>query len=246
MAKQIKLMAQTRPQSGRSAVNKIKRQGLVPAVIYGGKDKPVNLQISAREIGNLLAHTVGEHVLVELEIADGGQVSNRLALIQQVQHHPLKGGVLHVDFHAVNANEKIHAEIPIEALGEPTGVKNFGGILELSLHSVEVECLPKDLPEIIRVDVTPLNIGDALHVKDLQLPAGVVTRANPELTVAHVAAPKVEAEPETAVAEITQPEVIKEKKEEPGAAAAAGDKKAPAGEKKPAAAEKKAGPPEKK
>jgi len=214
MANQIKLAAQTRPQAGRSAVHKIKQQGLVPAVIYGGKDKPVNLQISAREIANLLSHTVGEHVLVELEIADGGKTTNRLALIQEVQHHPIKGGVLHVDFHAVNANEKIHAEIPVEAVGEPTGVKNYGGILELNVHSIEVECFPRDLPEIIRVDVTELNIGDALHVKDLQLPAGVTVRANADLTVASVAAPKVEAEPVAIAAEVAQPEVIKEKKEE--------------------------------
>jgi large subunit ribosomal protein L25 len=214
MANQIKLTAQTRSTAGRSAVSKIKQQGLVPAVIYGGKDRPVNLQISAREIANLLARTVGEHVLVELEIADGGQKTNRLALIQEVQHHPLKGGVLHVDFHAVNANEKIHAEIPVEALGEPTGVKNYGGILELNVHSVEVECFPRDLPEIIRVDVSHLNIGDSLHVKDLQLPPGVSVRANADLTVASVAAPKVEAEPVAVAAEVAQPEVIKEKKEE--------------------------------
>jgi large subunit ribosomal protein L25 len=214
MANQIKLAAQTRTTSGRSAVQKIKQQGLVPAVIYGGKDQPVNLQISAREIANLLSHTVGEHVLVELEIADGGKTTNRLALIQEVQHHPLKGGVLHVDFHAVNANEKIHAEIPVEAVGEPTGVKNYGGILELNVHSIEVECFARDLPEIIRVDVSNLNIGDALHVKDLQLPAGVTVRANADLTVASVAAPKVEAEPVAVAAEVTQPEVITEKKEE--------------------------------
>jgi large subunit ribosomal protein L25 len=214
MANQIKLAAQTRTTAGRSAVQKIKQQGLVPAVIYGGKDKPVNLQISAREIANLLSHTVGEHVLVELEIADGGKTTNRLALIQEVQHHPLKGGVLHVDFHAVNANEKIHAEIPVEAVGEPTGVKNYGGILELNVHSIEVECFPRDLPEIIRVDVSELNIGDALHVKDLQLPAGVIVRASADLAVASVAAPKVEAEPVAVAAEVTQPEVIKEKKEE--------------------------------
>ncbi len=237
MAKQIKLTAQTRVEAGRSAVKKIKRQGFVPAVIYGGKEKATNLQISAREIGTLLARTVGEHVLVELEIADGAQITNRLALIQQVQHHPLKGGVLHVDFHAVNANEKIHAQIPIEAFGEASGVKNFGGILELNLHSIEVECFPKDLPEIIRIDVAPLNIGDAIHVKDLPLPEGVLVRANPELTVVHVAAPKVEAEPTPVVPELTQPEVIKEKKEE--TAPAASEKKPAASEKKPPASEKK-------
>lgn len=216
MAKQTKLSAQTRAGIGRSAVNKIKTQGLVPAVIYGGKDKPQNLQLSARDIDNLLSRVVGESVLVELEIADGSNVTNRLALMKEVQHHPLKGGVLHIDFQAVSADEEIHAEIPIEPFGEPNGVKNFGGILEIAMHSLEVACLPKDLPEIIRIDVSALNVGDAIHVKDIQLPPGVASKVSPELTVVHVAMPKVEAEPEpaAAAAEVTQPEVIKEKKEE--------------------------------
>lgn len=225
MAKQIKLSAQTRLTSGRSAVNKIKKQGLVPAVVYGGKDKPVNLAISAREIGNALAHATSEHFLVDLEIADGSSKQSRLALVQEVQHDPIRGDVLHVDFHAVNANEVIHAEIPVETVGEADGVKNYGGILEINLHALEIECLPKDLPDVITIDVTALGVGDAVHVKDVKLPEGVSARADGDLTVVRVAAPKVEVEP--VASETTQPEVIKEKKEE-GAALAAGAKAAPA------------------
>ena len=229
MAKQLKLSAQTRSTVGRSAVNKIKAQGLVPACIYGGSDKPVNLTLNKREISNLLSRATSEHVLVDLEIADGGTTSSRLALIQEVQHHPLKRDVLHVDFHAVKADEKLHAEIPVEPFGEPAGVKNFGGILEIALHSLEVECLPKDLPDLIRIDVSGLNVGEAIHVKDIALPEGVTVRADGELTVVRVAAPKVEIEPVATVAAAAGPEVIKEKKEDPAAA----DKK-PAGDKKPA------------
>ncbi|HEX8296186.1 MAG TPA: 50S ribosomal protein L25/general stress protein Ctc [Chthoniobacteraceae bacterium] len=228
MAKQLKLSAQTRTGIGRSAVNQIKKQGLVPAVIYGGKEQPLALSIKAREIGTLLAHATSEHVLVDLEIAGDGATTNRLALIQQVQHHPIKGSVLHVDFHAVNANEVIHAEIPVEPFGEASGVKNFGGLLELNMHAIEVECLPQDLPEVIRVDVSALNVGDAIHVKDLQLPAGVVVHVDADLTVVRVAAPKVEEEPVAGAAVATQPEVLKEKKEDPAAAKPAakpGDKK---------------------
>ena len=130
MAKQQKLVAQTRPTSGRSAVNKIKQQGLVPAVVYGGQDKPINLSINAREIGNILAHATSEHFLVDLEIADGGTKTNRLALVQEVQHHPVRGDILHIDFHAVSMNETITSEIPIEPTGEPAGVKTGGGLLE--------------------------------------------------------------------------------------------------------------------
>ena len=100
------------------------------------------LQVEARALTNVLAHASSEHVLVELEIADGGQSTNRLALIQEVQHHPLKRELLHVDFHAVSATEKITSEVPIEAVGEALGVRTFGGLLEHSLRTLEVECLP--------------------------------------------------------------------------------------------------------
>ena len=226
MAKQLKLSAQTRSVAGRSAVNKIKAQGLVPAVIYGGHDKPMNLSLNKREISNLLAHATSEHVLVDLEIADGPQKSSRLALIQEVQHHPLRRDVLHVDFHAVRADEKLHAEIPVEPFGEPSGVKNFGGILEIALHSLEVECLPKDLPDLIRIDVSALNVGEAIHVKDIQMPEGVSLRADGDLTVVRVAAPKVEVEPVAVVAAAAAgPEVIKEKKDDAATAKPAAEKK---------------------
>jgi large subunit ribosomal protein L25 len=220
MAKQQKLTAQTRLTSGRSAVNKIKQQGLIPAVVYGGRDKPINLTVNAREIRTILAHATSEHFLVDLEIADGGTKTNRLALVQEVQHDPLRGDVLHVDFHAVKADEKLHAEIPVETVGEPAGVKNFGGILEIALHAIEVECLPKDLPDLITLDVSALGIGDAIHIKDIQFPAGVTARVDGDLTVVRVAAPKVEVEPEPVVAEVAGPEVIKEKKDDAAAAAA--------------------------
>ena len=223
MAKQKTVSAQTRTGIGRSAVNKLKQQGLVPAVVYGGHDQPLPLQVNARDIGNLLSHATSEHILVDLQIADGGQTTNRLALIQEVQHDPIKGSVLHVDFHAVKADEKLHSEIPVEPIGEASGVKNFGGILEIAMHSLEIECLPKDLPEIIRLDVTALNVGEAIHVKDILLPEGVTTRVDGDLTVIRVAAPKVEVEP-TAGEAATQPEVLKEKKEE-GAAKADAAKK---------------------
>ena len=226
MAKQLKLSASTRIEAGRTAVKKIKAQGLVPAVIYGSHQQPQKLTISKREISTLLAHATSEHVLVDLTIADGAQSSNSLALIQEVQHHPLKGDVLHVDFHAVRADEKLHAEIPVEPFGEADGVKNFGGILEINLHSLQVECFPKDLPEIIRIDVSALKVGEGIHVKDLQLPEGVTAMADAELTVVRIAAPAVEIEPAPGAVAAAGPEVIKEKKDD-----AAGDKK-PAGDKK--------------
>ncbi len=224
MAKQVKLLAQTRPHVGRSAVKKLKSQGVVPAVIYGGKDEPQPLQVAERDIKNLLSHAVGENILVDLEIDDAGKKSSRMALIQEVQHHPLGGGVLHVDFRAVSRDQKITAEIPVEPIGEANGVKNFGGILEQMIRSMEIECLPQNLPEIIHVDVSLLNIGDSIHIKDIVLPEGVAANQDPDLTVFIVAAPNVE-EAAPAAEAATQPEVIKEKKVEAPAAEAKTEKK---------------------
>lgn len=217
MAKQVKLSAQTRSASGRIGVNKLKRQGIVPAIIYGGKQQPQSLQVAARDINAILAHATGENVLVELEIDDNGTKASRTALIQEVQHHPIGRAILHVDFHAISMDETIEAEIPIAPQGEPTGVKNFGGILEQNLRALEVECLPKDLPDVITVDVSALNIGDIIHVKDLQLPAGVTALNDEEIPVFAVAEPRVEEEPVAAEAP-TAPEVITEKKKEEPAA----------------------------
>lgn len=192
----------------------------MPAVVYGGKDQPQPVQISTRDIETLLSHAVGENILVELEIESDGQKSNRMALIQEVQHEPMSGGVVHVDFHAVNMNETLRTSVPVEPSGEANGVRNFGGILEQSLRSMEVECLPKDLPEIITVDVSALNVGDSIHVKDIALPSGVTALDDADLTVFLCAAPTVVEEPTVAAAATTEPEVIKEKKEEPAAGGA--------------------------
>ncbi len=142
--------------------------------------------------------------------------------------------VMHLDLHAVVENEVIHAHVPIESFGEPVGVKQGGGLLDQSLRSLEIECLPRALPEVIRVDVSHLQLNEALHVRELVLPEGVKTKADGSLTVFAVHEPAVVVEPVVAeVVAATEPEAIKEKKPEAGAPAAAA---APApGDKKPAA-----------
>jgi len=166
----------------------------------------------------MLSHASGENILVELEIAGG----NRMALIQEIQHAPLGGNVLHIDFHAVSMDEKIHADVPLEPTGIANGVKNFGGLLEQSLRSLSIECLPRDLPDRITVDISALNIGDSVHVRDIQMPEGVTAKVQPDLTAFSVVAPAVE---EVAVVAVegapTGPEVITEKKPAEGEAAPA-------------------------
>jgi large subunit ribosomal protein L25 len=231
MAKQVKLKAEPRTETGRSAVRKLKARGVVPAVVYGGKEKPRPLQVSARDINAMLSHASGENILVELEIE--GEKTNKTALVQEIQHAPVGGNVLHIDFHAISMDETIQADVPLEAVGVPNGVKNFGGLLEQSLRFLAVECLPRDLPDKITVDVSALNIGDSIHVRDIQLPSGVTAKAQPDLTAFSVLAPAVEEEPVAAPTEgaAAGPEVITEKKpaegETPAAPAAAGKEKEP-------------------
>jgi large subunit ribosomal protein L25 len=217
MAKQVKLSARPRTETGRNSVKHLRTRGVVPAVIYGHKDKPASLEINQREIAALLAHAVGENILVELAL-DGG--ATKLSLIQEVQHHPVRGDILHVDFLEVAMDEVLHTEVPIESVGEADGVKNFGGLLEHSLRSLHIACLPKDLPEIIKVDVSALGLGQSLHVRDLVLPEGVKATSDADLTVFIVAEPKVETEPAAGAEAPKAPEVIKEKKPAEGAEAA--------------------------
>jgi large subunit ribosomal protein L25 len=220
MARQVKLKAQRRETTGRSAVRKLKAREIVPAIIYGGKEKPQPLQVSARDVRAMLSHASGENILVELEI--DGEKSNRMAMVQEIQHSPLGGDILHLDFHAVSMDETIHADVPVEAIGTPNGVKNFGGLLEQNVRALAIECLPRDLPDKLTVDVSALNIGDAIHVRDIQLPNGVTTKVQPDLTAFSVLAPAVEEEPVAAAAEVAAgPEVITEKKPAEGEAAAA-------------------------
>jgi large subunit ribosomal protein L25 len=214
MAHQVKLKARKRTLVGRNAVKQIKAKGLVPGVIYGSNQTPMPLEVDNRELSTVLSRASSEHILVELEILDGDQSTNKLALIQEVQHHPLRPVLMHVDFHAVSATEKITSSVPIETTGEALGVRTFGGLLEHSLRTLEVQCFPQDLPGVLRIDVTNLNIGESLHVRDIQLPAGVEAITDQELTVVSVVASRVGEEAAETVAEAATPEVITEKKAE--------------------------------
>jgi large subunit ribosomal protein L25 len=220
MSNQVSLKASRRTAMGRNAVKQVKAAKAVPAILYGQGVEPQPLQVERRAIDTLLAHAVSENILVNLEIEDGGKSGGRLALINEVQHHPVNQAVLHVDFQAVSTTETLVAEVVIEPAGEAVGVKTGGGLLEQSLRSVEVECLPKDLPEMIRVDVSNLELGSALHVSDLPALPGVKYLADAEVTVFLVSEPKVIDEAAPTEGAPTEPEVIKEKKPAEGEAEA--------------------------
>ncbi|MEW6304737.1 MAG: 50S ribosomal protein L25 [Verrucomicrobiota bacterium] len=230
--KSVPLTVYPRTLKRRGEVKRLRATNRVPAVIYGGKEQPQSLEVDKKQIENLIGHSVSENVLVDLEVS-GDTKPKRLALVQEVQHHPLSGMVLHVDFHEVAADEKVTITVPVETTGEAVGVKTGGGVLEHVLFKLKVRALPKDLPEAIYVDVTNLEIGKTIHLGEIPVPQGVEILGDKNIPVIAVAQPKTEAEEAAEAAATattaTEPEMIKEKKEEAGAAAPAA-----AAEKKPA------------
>ena len=184
MAKTQILKAHTRKRSGSGPLNRLRKEGLIPAVVYGKQQPSVNIRLERKAVLSVLSHSVSEQILVSLEIEDTKETL--LALIQDVQHNPLTGAILHMDFHAVREDEIIHAHVPIELVGDAAGVK-AGGLLEFLTHSLNITCLPLDLPEKITLDITELGLGGALHVRELQLPSGVKAEADGDIVVVLVA-----------------------------------------------------------
>ena len=191
MSKAQALTAHTRKRSGSGALNALRKEGLIPAVVYGKTQTSFNVRLKRKEVETVLHHSAAEQILVNLTIEDLNQTM--LALIQDVQHNPLTDTITHLDFHAIREDEIIHANIPLELVGEAVGVKS-GGLLEHLFHTLEIKCLPKDLPEVILVDVSALELNGSLHIRELTLPEGVKAVAHGDVMVAMVSEPKVAVE----------------------------------------------------
>src|SRR5262245_26144758 len=228
--KSVSLNAFPRTQARRGGVKKLRNAGRIPAVIYGRQQEPQKLEVTVVDMETLVHHSVSENVLVDLAVA-GDKRPKRLALVQEVQHHALTGKMVHIDFHEVAENEKVTIMVPVDTTGEATGVKNSGGVLEHVLFKVKVRALPKDLPEVIVLDVTNLEIGQAIHIGDIKAAEGVEILGDKHISVIAVAAPLTEAQ-EAAAAEgaagAGEVEMIKEKKEEGAEGAAPAKAAAPA------------------
>src|SRR6516164_3403605 len=231
--KSVALNAFPRTLGRRAGAKKLRTAGRIPAVIYGRQAKPQNLEVDSREMEDLIHHSVSENLLVDLAVKDDTR-PQRLALVQEVQHHPLNGKVLHVDFHEVAEDEKVTIMVPVETVGEALGVKTGGGVLEHVLFKIKARALPKDLPELITVDVSHLNMGQAVHLGEIKAPEGVEILGDKHIPVIACAAPRTEEEEAAAAAEAAaavpgEVEMIKEKKEgEEAAPAGKGAEKAPA------------------
>ena len=200
------LSAQPREERGKNAMRRLRSEGLVPAVLYGHGDETRTLTVRAQELDKLLGSISVENTIIDLSIGDAQPTST---LIREVQRHPAKRLVQHVDFLQIHAGEKIHLEIPIRLHGSPIGVRENGGILQEVLRELHVECLPRNIPEAIDIEIGDLDIGGSVHVRDVSLP-DVKILNDEDLVIASVLAPTVAALPEGEEGEEAgvEPEVI--------------------------------------
>lgn len=260
--KSVLLTAYPRSKTRRAGAKQLRSSGRIPAVIYGRQVTPQNLEIVRHELEDLIHNASAENLLLDLSVADDAR-PKRLALVQEIQHHPVTGGILHMDLHEVQEDEPVTITVPVEAVGESIGVKN-GGVLEHVRFSLRVRALPKNLPEVLAVDVSLLEIGQSIHLGEIKPPEGVEILGDKKISVLAVAAPLTEEQEKAleaaSVAASGEVEMLKEKKEEgegaeagkaaaapaaaagkAGAAPAAGkaDAKAPAAAEKAPAAKKK-------
>lgn len=188
MSKKTNLKAAIRNRTGSGRLNQMRKEGWLPSVMYGLGKENQNLKVDTRTFVDLLAHSSSENILINLDIEGYGQ---SLAFLQAVQHHGITGAPLHADFRAIDENTEITAHVPLHLEGEPVGVKNGGGLLEHTVHSLEIRCMPNDLPDLLHADVTHLQVGDSLHIGELKLPEGVKATHSPDVVVAHLAKPRV-------------------------------------------------------
>jgi len=217
------ITAEKRKEHGKGVARSLRREGKVPAVLYrGGKSEPIKLL--KKEIAGLINNMSGEQVMVDLQFENGDK---KLALLKDYQVDPVRGELLHTDFFEVLLTERVKVTVHVTTLGEPIGVKRDGGILQHTLREVEIECLPDRMPGKFEVDISALEIGQSVHVRDLKLEADIKMLNDPQDVIVTIIAPIAEevapaAEEAAAATEATaaaEPEVVKKGKKEEAAPA---------------------------
>lgn len=198
MADQIALVAHPRAGSGKSEARALRRQGMVPAVAYGTDLASTAVSVDARELWHALRGAAGENAILRLDVAG----DPHLALAREVQRHPVRREILHVDFVTVDRRRKVSVEVPIVLQGEAPG-SDEGGVVEQALFSLPIEVLPLQVPDELTVDISELGVGDIIRVADVTLPEDVETAADAEATVVTVVVPQLEV-PETGVDETAE------------------------------------------
>lgn len=209
------LNAKKREGSGKGAARKLRQAGRVPAVLYGKDLEAVPLSIDAMEAGHLFASISVENTIIELQVE--GEKSSHQTLVREIQSHPFKKELVHVDFYRLQKGVAVDVDVPVELEGTPVGVKSFGGILEQLVHEVPVRCLPQLIPEMVKVDVSALGLEESVKAGELVLPEGVEIMLDEDRLVCIVSAPRgvtEEAAEEEAAADAPEPEVITQKRED--------------------------------
>ena len=212
---EIIINAQQREETGKQAAKRLRNAGLAPVIVYKKGKIGVNLTIKSADLIHALHTSAGENVIIKLEYEKEGKETHKTVIIKEMQHHPIRGSIIHVDFSEISLTQSIQVKIPVHPVGEAIGVKRDGGILEHVLWELDIECLPTKIPEKIDVNVEELEIGNAIHVKDLKVDSDIKILTDPEEVVVLVEHAKAEEEP-GAEEELTEesakePEVIGEK-----------------------------------
>jgi large subunit ribosomal protein L25 len=203
----VALDVEIRSDKGMGAARTLRAAGRIPGVCYGGGRVPQPVSLDPRSLERLLASSAtGINTLIDLRVAGGGDYHERVVLVKELQRDPVSARALHADFYAVDLEQAIEVSVPIHVTGTAPGVTN-GGILDHALRELRLECLPRAIPEQIQVDVSQLEIGMSLHVRDLVLPGGVKLMSDPDLSVVSVVVPAA-LEEETAAAAPAEGEAV--------------------------------------
>jgi large subunit ribosomal protein L25 len=213
---QIDLKAQVRKKTGKGPARTLRREGRMPAVLYGQKTESIMLSIDIREFEKVVKKANVGSLLLNLQIQNG-KTSTRPAMIKELQTNPVTGAFLHVDFYEIDMQRKINVSVPVVARGKSVGVEN-GGLLQIVRRELELFCLPTAIPKAIEVDITDLDIGDSIHLQEITLPAEVELSEETDFTVITVLAPKMEEEV-VAEEELEEGEAVTEEEGAEGEAA---------------------------
>jgi len=188
----VNLNAESRTAVGKGPARTLRREGKVPAVLYGPTSDPVMLTVNARDLETVLKKGRGGQSLMKLNFENGSQ-TQRTVMLKELQVHPLSREMIHADFFEIDMKRKIRVNVPVVTSGKSVGVE-LGGMLQIIRRELEVFCLPMEIPESIEIDVTNLDIGDSVHVEEVPLPEGVEIAADVNFTVVTVLSPKKEEE----------------------------------------------------
>lgn len=194
MATNATLRAQKRDGTGKGVARKLRQDGRVPAVLYGRDLESVHISVDARETDRLFHSISVDNTIVALQVE--GEKEPFETLVRELQVHPWKATLVHIDFLRIQKGVAVDVEVPVHLVGVPEGVKMDGGILEQMIHDLPVRCIPSKIPVSIEIDVSALGLNEALHVSDIELDEAVEVRIAPDRTLCSVGVPKIEEEPE--------------------------------------------------